>query len=105
MRWAARLFQGIARQLCIMRTRRGQLAFVEIELVRGHCTEVQRSKRVELGAHLLQGRCGTFSGRWARTPAARTCQRQMRLERSSILFESQRLEGLANRVHQSLQIL
>ena len=42
---AARLFQQIARQLGVPRARRGQLAFVEKELARGHCTELQLSKR------------------------------------------------------------
>src|ERR1039457_6245426 len=97
MRWAARLFQRIARQLGISRTRRGQLALVEIELVRGHCTELWLLKGFEFGPHLLQGGRGTFSCNWTRTPATCTRQRQMGFERTSILLESQRLKGLANR--------
>src|ERR1035437_3259766 len=98
MRWAARLFQRIARQLGIPRTRRGQLALVEIELVRGHCTELWWLKGFEFGPYLLQGGCGTFSCNWTRTPAACTRQGQMGLEGTSIPLESQRLKGLTNRV-------
>src|ERR1019366_6507226 len=96
MRWAARLFQGKARQLCITRTRWGQLAFVEIELVRGHCTELQWPKGFEFGPHLLQAWRGAFSRDRTRTSAASTRQRQMWIERGGIPFESQRLKGLAN---------
>src|ERR1035438_4787270 len=96
MRWAAKLLQRIARQLCIARTRWRQFALVEIELVRGHCTELWLLKGFEFGPHLLQGRRGTFSCNWTRTPAACTRQRQMGFERTNIPLESQRLKCLAN---------
>src|ERR1039458_2298028 len=99
MRSAARLFQQIGRQLGVPRARRGQLAFVEKELARGHCTELQLSKRFQFGAYLPQAGGRMLARHWTRAPAARTRQRQMGLEGSSILFESQRSKNLANGVH------
>src|SRR5580704_19698974 len=101
---SVQLHQRESCALLIARARRRQMALVQDELVRRHCTEIGRRECFKMRPDLLQTRCGTLAANGPRTSAPGSRQSEVRHKGRRVAFKSQRKHGLRYFGRKRLQV-
>src|SRR5215472_13396068 len=85
--------QWEGRALFVARARRRQIALVQTELVRRHCTEVRRWRLFQLFANKLQAGCRTLATNGVRPSTAHTRESEMGSKHVVVALEFQGLKS------------